>query len=154
LEAILAAILDLGRKKAAAQQETTVSAGKGFFEKVAWAGERTRDLLISLIFSVNHFTAEPQRLPLFSWLFKVAWDLLILCGVGWGWGPVAPCASPPPWPSIFSNYSFFLSTPLLTVTCGISLHVQWPLTSQWHGSFLKENNCCFCYGSNSTPLSD
>jgi hypothetical protein len=31
LEAILAAILDLGRKKAAAQQETTVSAGKGFF---------------------------------------------------------------------------------------------------------------------------
>jgi hypothetical protein len=22
---------------------------------------------------------------------------------------------------------------------GISLHIQWPLTSQWHGNFLKEN---------------
>jgi hypothetical protein len=33
------------------------------FLKVAWAGERTRDLLISFIFSFHHFTAEPQRLP-------------------------------------------------------------------------------------------
>jgi hypothetical protein len=24
---------------------------------------------------------------------------------------------------------------------GISLHMLWPLTSQLHGSFLKENNC-------------
>jgi hypothetical protein len=33
-----------------------------------------------------------------------------------------------------------LSTSLLTGMTGISLHVQWPLTSQSHGSFLKENN--------------
>jgi hypothetical protein len=39
-----------------------------------------------------------------------------------------PCASPPPWPSIFSNYSFWVR------------HLvnrddkQWPLTSQLHGS--------------------
>jgi hypothetical protein len=26
---------------------------------------------------------------------------------------------------------------------GISLHMQWPLTSQLHGSFLKENKCFF-----------
>jgi hypothetical protein len=32
-------------------------------KRVARAGERTRDLLISFIFSLHHFTAEPQRLP-------------------------------------------------------------------------------------------
>jgi hypothetical protein len=36
-----------------------------FKKKVARAGERTRDLLISFIFSFHHFTAEPQRLPTF-----------------------------------------------------------------------------------------
>jgi hypothetical protein len=30
---------------------------------IAQAGERTRDLLISFIFSFHHFTVEPQRLP-------------------------------------------------------------------------------------------
>jgi hypothetical protein len=30
---------------------------------VVWAGERTRDCLISFIFSFHQFTAEPQRLP-------------------------------------------------------------------------------------------
>jgi hypothetical protein len=30
---------------------------------------------------------------------------------------------------------------LLTAMTGISLHMQWPLTSQLHSSFLKENNC-------------
>jgi hypothetical protein len=34
-----------------------------FKKKVARAGERTQDLLISFIFSFHHFTAEPQRLP-------------------------------------------------------------------------------------------
>jgi hypothetical protein len=33
------------------------------FFKGARAGEQTRDLLISFIFSFHHFTAEPQRLP-------------------------------------------------------------------------------------------
>jgi hypothetical protein len=34
-----------------------------YLKKVARAGERTRDLLILFIFSLHHFTAEPQRLP-------------------------------------------------------------------------------------------
>jgi hypothetical protein len=38
---------------------------KKYFKKEfpGLAGERTRDLLISFIFSFHHFTAEPQRLP-------------------------------------------------------------------------------------------
>jgi hypothetical protein len=57
--------------------------------------------------------------------------------VGWA----TPCASsPPPWPSIFSQLFFSCPPPRMT---WISLHVQWPLTSQLHGSFLKENNCFF-----------
>jgi hypothetical protein len=35
------------------------------FLKVAQAGERTWELLISFIFSFHHFTAKPQRLPTF-----------------------------------------------------------------------------------------
>jgi hypothetical protein len=37
----------------------------------------------------------------------------------------------------------FVSTTLSTRMTAISLHVQWPLTSQWHGGILKENNCFF-----------
>jgi hypothetical protein len=33
------------------------------FLKVAQAGEQTRDLWISFIFSFHHFTAGPKRLP-------------------------------------------------------------------------------------------
>jgi hypothetical protein len=44
-------------------------------------------------------------------------------------GSATPCAFPPPRPSIFSDYSFW-STALLTRMTGISLHMQWPLTSQ------------------------
>jgi hypothetical protein len=32
---------------------------------------------------------------------------------------------------------------MLTGMTGISLHMQWPLTSQSHGIVLKENNCFF-----------
>jgi hypothetical protein len=42
----------------------------------------------------------------------------------------------------FFDY-FFLSTTLLTRMTGISFHMQWPLTSQSNGSFLKENNWFF-----------
>jgi hypothetical protein len=42
-----------------------------------------------------------------------------------------------------------LSTTLLTGVTGSSLHMQWPLTLQSHGSFLKENYCCSRYGSKS-----
>jgi hypothetical protein len=58
------------------------------------------------------------------------------------WRSVTPCASPPPWPSIFSNYYFHVYHPVTGMT-GISLHMQWPPTSQSHGRFVKENNCVF-----------
>jgi hypothetical protein len=51
-----------------------------------------------------------------------------------GGGSATPCAFPPPQPSIFSNYSFW-STTLLTGMTGISLHIQWPLTSPYVGSY-------------------
>jgi homoserine kinase len=41
---------------------------------------------------------------------------------------------------------------LLTGMTGISLHMQWPLTSQLHGSVSqREQLFFFCYGSNSAP---
>jgi hypothetical protein len=33
---------------------------------------------------------------------------------------------------------------------GISLHMQWPLTSQSHGIVSQREQLVFCYGSNST----
>jgi hypothetical protein len=66
-----------------------------------------------------------------------------------GGGGSDPCAYPPPWPSIFSDYSFsffsdysFCVHHPLTGRTGNSLHMQWPLT-QSHDSFLKESNCFF-----------
>jgi hypothetical protein len=42
---------------------------------------------------------------------------------------------------------------LLTRISGNSLHMQWPLTSQLHGSVSqREQLFFFCYGSNSMPL--
>jgi hypothetical protein len=58
-----------------------------------------------------------------------------------GSGSATPYASPPPWPSIFPV--IILSTTLSTRTTGISLHLRWPLTSQSHGSVLKNNNRIF-----------
>jgi hypothetical protein len=49
----------------------------------------------------------------------------------------------------FSDYSFW-STTLLTGMTGISLPMQWPLTSQLHGSVSQREQWVFCYGSNST----
>jgi hypothetical protein len=53
---------------------------------------------------------------------------------------------PPFFPIILS-----LSTTLLTGMTGISVHMQWPLTLQLHGSFLKQNSWYFHYGSKYTP---
>jgi hypothetical protein len=39
----------------------------------------------------------------------------------------------------YSDYSFCVHHPVSGIS-SISLHMQWPLTSQLHGSFLKENN--------------
>jgi hypothetical protein len=65
------------------------------------------------------------------------------------WSPT-PCASPPPRPSIFPII-LFGSTTLLTRMTDNSLHMQWPLTSQSHGSVSQREQLFFCYGSNSTP---
>jgi hypothetical protein len=43
----------------------------------------------------------------------------------------------------FFTIIIFLSTTLLTRMTSVCLHMQWPLTSQPHGSFLKENNWFF-----------
>jgi hypothetical protein len=40
---------------------------------------------------------------------------------------------------------------LLTRMTGNSLHMQWPLTSQLHGSVSQSEQWVFRYGSNSTP---
>jgi hypothetical protein len=45
----------------------------------------------------------------------------------------------------------FGSTTLLTGMTGISLHMQWPLTSKAHGSFSQREQLVFGYGSNSMP---
>jgi hypothetical protein len=58
---------------------------------------------------------------------------------GHSFGSATPCASPPPRPSIIPII-LFLSTTLLTRMTGISLHMQWPLTSKSHGSFPKERD--------------
>jgi hypothetical protein len=44
------------------------------------------------------------------------------------------------------------STTLLTGMTGISLYMQWPLTSQSHGSVSQREQLVFHYGSNSMPL--
>jgi hypothetical protein len=49
-------------------------------------------------------------------------------------GSATPCASPL-WPSIF-RIILYLSTTLLTGITSISLHMQWPLTSQSHGNLM------------------
>jgi hypothetical protein len=44
-----------------------------------------------------------------------------------------------------------LSTTLSTRMTGISLHIQWPLTSQSQGSILKENNRFFAMCQTQRP---
>jgi hypothetical protein len=51
---------------------------------------------------------------------------------------------------LFSNI-LFGSTTLLTWMTDNSLHMQWPLTSQSHGSVSQREQLVFHYGSNSTP---
>jgi hypothetical protein len=53
---------------------------------------------------------------------------------GGGGRSATPCdCPPPPWPSIFSIILFLSITLLIGKTC-ISWQMQWPLTSQSHGS--------------------
>jgi hypothetical protein len=44
------------------------------------------------------------------------------------------------------------STALLTGMTSISLHMQWPLTSQTHGSVSQREHLVFCYRLNSMPI--
>jgi hypothetical protein len=44
-----------------------------------------------------------------------------------------------------------MSTTRLTGMTSISLHTQWPLTSQLHSSFSQRVQLVFRYGSNSIP---
>jgi hypothetical protein len=66
---------------------------------------------------------------------------------------LTPCTSsylllgPPLFPT-----NIFLSTTLSTRMPGISLRIQWPLTSQTHGCNYQREWLFFCYGLNSTPL--
>jgi hypothetical protein len=52
---------------------------------------------------------------------------------------------------IFGLKIYHLATLLFTGTAGISLHMQWPLTSQSRGSLSQREQLVFHYGSNSTP---
>jgi hypothetical protein len=63
-------------------------------------------------------------------------------------GSATPCASPPPRPYVFLII-LFGSTTLLTGMTGIFLHMQWPLTSQSHGSDSQREQLVFHYVSNS-----
>jgi hypothetical protein len=45
--------------------------------------------------------------------------------------------------NIFFRVILFVPTTLSTGMTGISWHMQWPLTSQSHGSILKANNYFF-----------
>jgi hypothetical protein len=59
-----------------------------------------------------------------------------------GGGSAIPCASPPTQPYIFPIIHFGYTT-LLTGMTGISLHLQWPLTPQSHGSFTQREPLFF-----------
>jgi hypothetical protein len=52
----------------------------------------------------------------------------------------------------FFQIILFGSTTLLIAMTGISLHMQWPLTSQLHGSVSQREQLFFCYGANSMPM--
>jgi hypothetical protein len=58
-------------------------------------------------------------------------------------GLATPYASPPSCPSIFFQLFFFWSTTLLNGMTGISLLMQWPLTSQLHGSVSQREQLFF-----------
>jgi hypothetical protein len=79
------------------------------------------------LFVKNHPKCSPTR-SLSHWIHTF-----------WGQRPLVP---PPPRPSIFLII-LFESTTLLTRMTGISLHMQWPLTSQSHGSVSKREQLSF-----------
>jgi hypothetical protein len=51
---------------------------------------------------------------------------------------------------LFGPPFFHITLFLVTGMTGISLHMQWPLTSQSHGSFLKDNYCLFAFLADQT----
>jgi hypothetical protein len=66
-------------------------------------------------------------------------------------GSTIPCACPLSCPQFFLII-LFVSTTLTTGMTSISLHMQWPPTSQLLSSFSQRKQLFFFhYGSNSTP---
>jgi hypothetical protein len=82
------------------------------------------------------------------WKFSVVNKDFILFILG-GQQPLVPLLLLGP---SFFQIILFGSTTLLSGMTGISWHMQWPLTSQSHGSVSQREQLFFCYGSNSTPL--
>jgi hypothetical protein len=77
----------------------------------------------------------------FNWnQIAVSVPIDLLCVFFLGGGGQRSRVPPPPRPTICN---LLKSTTLSTGMTGISLHMQWPLTTQLRGSILKENNWFF-----------
>jgi hypothetical protein len=63
-----------------------------------------------------------------------------------------PCASPPAWPSIFSDYSFWVHHLFNQYDWHLLAHAISTDFSTARQCLSKRTNVFFCYGSNSTPL--
>jgi hypothetical protein len=83
--------------------------------------------------TLQHSYDFPKQLTYTLAVFDRGSSVPELVDLFWVGGSATPCASPPPWPSIFPII-LFGSTTLLTKMTGNSLHMQGPQTSQSHGS--------------------
>jgi hypothetical protein len=103
--------------------------------KCRWIGYRSRFFLqfFCEIF-IGSFWGNIQRPVLFFSFFWVS-DPLCLSSSS----------------ALLFQIILFGYTTLLTGMTGSSLHMQWPLTYQLHGSVSQREQLVFCYGSNSTP---
>jgi hypothetical protein len=114
---------------------------------VRWRGENVSTLeveaTISNVLELRDATAYGVEIPnvegragMATILVKVGLlSQLFIFLVSFFVGSATPCASLTPRPSSFFPLFFFLSTTLSTRMTGISLHMQWSLTSQSHGIF-------------------
>jgi hypothetical protein len=117
------------------------------FEYMAKSGNLSNDMF-------HHSDVFPKgdgesRFSFFSQFFHFFLFVHIDKSFFTGQRPLVPLLllGPPFFPIIL-----LVSTTLLTGMTGISLHMQWPLTSRSHGSFLKENNCVFVTDQTPHPL--
>jgi hypothetical protein len=104
-------------------------------------------------FSVEKVLQKIVPWPLHTSPFINVSEILIKFLFWEGGGSATPCASPPPQPSIFSDYSFWVHHP-----------INWDdrhLLAQAKASdfsvaylFFSKRIIVFCYGSNSTPYTN